>query len=329
MPANLPPQYLKAEDAYRQAASAENQIVCLERMLQLIPKHKGTEKLQADIKSRLKAARQFASADQGGNRAPAAERFPRQGAGRIVILGGPNSGKSRLLGELTSAQPQIAEFPFSTTTFLPAMMPFEDTNVQLIDTAPVTPGHCQTGLVNLLRASDAAVLCFDGSCDDAPEATAHVVNELARRRTVLSEKTGFAAGDYTTVELRTLLVITRGDDPDASLRLELLQESLSMLPEAFFAQLDIQSDCDVLRKRIYRLLDVIRVYTKRPGTPPQYTEPYTLRRPATVTDLAEKVHDDLAGRLRFANIWTRADGTLRTAGKDGELEEGDMVELHC
>ena len=57
MPANLTPQYQKAETAYRRAQSAAERVACLEEMLQLIPKHKGTEKLQADLKTRLKETR--------------------------------------------------------------------------------------------------------------------------------------------------------------------------------------------------------------------------------------------------------------------------------
>ena len=53
MPANLSPEYKEAETRYRAAKTPEERLVCLEEMLSTIPKHKGTEKMQADIKTRI------------------------------------------------------------------------------------------------------------------------------------------------------------------------------------------------------------------------------------------------------------------------------------
>ena len=48
------PLWAAAEEEYRKAQSAAERFEILERMLVLIPKHKGTEKLQADLKTKLK-----------------------------------------------------------------------------------------------------------------------------------------------------------------------------------------------------------------------------------------------------------------------------------
>jgi hypothetical protein len=53
MPANLTPAYRGAEAKFRSAVTREEKIACLEEMLRVIPKHKGTDKLQADLRSRL------------------------------------------------------------------------------------------------------------------------------------------------------------------------------------------------------------------------------------------------------------------------------------
>ena len=89
MPANLTPQYSKAEEAYR-GETAQERVECLEQMLQLIPKHKGTEKLQADLKTRLKEAREEVQVEKQAPKAAKSYRIPRQGAGTVMVIGAPN-----------------------------------------------------------------------------------------------------------------------------------------------------------------------------------------------------------------------------------------------
>ena len=53
MPANLPPQYSKAEEEFRKATSPAERLDKLQEMFRLLPKHKGTEKLQSDLKQKI------------------------------------------------------------------------------------------------------------------------------------------------------------------------------------------------------------------------------------------------------------------------------------
>lgn len=327
MPANLTPQYQKAEEEYRRAQSAEERVECLERMLQLIPKHKGTEKLQADLKTKLKEAREEAHVEKSAPKTTRSYRIPRQGAGTVVLIGAPNAGKSRVLKELTHAHPEVAPYPFTTREPMPGMMPWHDVNVQLIDTPPVTDSHIEPYLTSYVRSADLVLLCFDGSNDDAPLETAAVVKQIADRRTRLAESTGFDEDDLSVVNIRSLLIVTRGRDPDAQLRVEMLRETGISL-RTIEVDLDQPADLESLRNAIYESLGVIRVYTKRPGKPADKESPFTLPIGATVEDLAAKVHRDLAASLKHARIWgaTAADG--QTVGREHILTEGDIVELH-
>src|SRR5205823_2893931 len=160
-------------------------------------------------------------------------QFPHQGAGQIVILGGPNAGKSRLLAELTCAKPEVAPYPFTTREPHPGMMPWEDVAVQLIDTPPVTDTFFETYLQNIVRSADSAVLCFDGSSDDAPEQTAEVIRQFAQRKTLLARESGFLEEDMTQIRITTLLVPTRADDPDCGGRVAFFEE---MIPERLETQ---------------------------------------------------------------------------------------------
>ena len=332
MPANLTPQYRKAERQYRQAQSASEQLAALQLMLQLIPKHKGTDHLQADLKARISQARKAAQAERSAPKGGLSYRIPRQGAGQIVVLGGPNAGKSRLVAELTNADPEVAAWPFTTREPLPAMMPWEDVRLQLVDTPPVTGQHIDPWLVDLVRTADAVVLCLDGSADDAPEQSADVIRQLAARRTQLASHTGFDEDDFSTVNVRTLVCVTRGDTADAGLRLELFREQLPAGPcrelPAQLVELDRPASCEALRTSLYQLLEVIRVYTRKPGTPPEYVDPWTLPAGGTVEDLAGRIHHDLAATVTSARVWGESAGDGRIVGREHSLCDRDMVELH-
>src|SRR5512139_3320351 len=171
MPANLTAQYKDAEERYRQAAGHDEKLEALREMLALLPKHKGTEKLQADIRKRLsKLEDEEAHAARSGHRGPDVGHVKKEGAGQWVLLGPPNAGKSSLLAALTKAHPEIADYPFTTRVPQPGMMPFEDVHVQLVDTPAVAPGHTEAWLPNLTRNADGLLLVLDVTADDVEEA---------------------------------------------------------------------------------------------------------------------------------------------------------------
>lgn len=328
MPANLTPQYQKAEEEFRRAQTPQERVECLERMLQLIPKHKGTEKLQADLKSKLKEARAEVQTEKHAPKVGRAFRFPRQGAGQVVLLGGPNSGKSRILKELTHAEPEVAPYPFTTREPLPGMMPWEDVTVQLIDAPPITASHVEPYMTNIVRTADLALLCFDGSSDDAPDDATAVLDQLRQRKTVLASATGFDEEDFSIVRINTLLAVTRGDDPGCDDRLAFFREMTPIELETLRVELDRSESREELRNRIYQKLDVIRVYTKPPGKPADYTAPYTIRRGGTVEDLATQVHRELAEKLKYAKIWGTGVIDGQSVGREHRLHDRDLVELH-
>lgn len=329
MPANLTPQYSKAEEEYRKAQSPAEQVTCLETMLRLIPKHKGTEKLQADLKTKLKEAKEdFDQEKKSPKKGAKSVKFPRQGAGQIVILGAPNAGKSRLLAELTSAKPAIADYPFTTREPMAGMMPWQDVMVQLIDTPPVTDSQFEAYMPGLVRAADACVLCFDGSSDDAPEQTLLVIDQLRQRKTNLAQQTGFDEENLAIVNVKTILVATRGDDPSAADRLDLYRELGPPPLEEMVVELDRKDSIEALRDRIYGLLGVIRVYTKAPGKPADKTAPFTLPVGGAIEDLAPKIHRDLEGKVKHARIWGEGVHDGQAVGPDHVLHDGDLVELH-
>jgi len=328
MPANLTPQYQKAEDEFRRAQSAAEKIAALETMLQLIPKHKGTEKLQADLRTRLKETRADLQHEKKAAKKGRSYKIPRQGAGQWILIGAPNSGKSRIVADLTGAHPDVADYPFTTREPLPAMMPWEDVTVQLIDTPPVTANHIEAYLSSMVRAADGVLLCMNGGSDDAPDETLEVVEQFHARKTMLSNRTRFSDEDFSVLEVKTLLVVTRGDDPGVDDRLRYLAEILAANFDRIRVDLDHGDSREALRNMIYRELNVIRAYTKPPGKPPDYSSPYTIPNGGTVADLAAQMHREMAETLKYAQVWGKSAIDGQVVGRDHQLCDKDLVELH-
>src|SRR5215468_10236988 len=160
MPANLTPQYMSAEQRFKQASTHAEKIACLEEMLRVIPKHKGTDKLQADLKRRLSKLRQEAQKAAATHRGFSVS-VEAEGAGQIVMVGPPNVGKSALLGALTKATPEVADYPFTTRRPMPGMMSLENVQIQLVDMPPISQEHMEPWMSQITRNADAMLLVVD------------------------------------------------------------------------------------------------------------------------------------------------------------------------
>src|SRR5688500_11540030 len=213
MAVNLPPQYHDAEARYQKARTAEEKLAALKEMWVILPKHKASEKVQAQLKTKISELNDEIEHAKLGPRkaAPGTFKIPHQGAGQVVFLGPPNAGKSRLLTRLTKATPQVAPYPFTTREPVPGMMDYEDVRVQLVDLPPVTADHYEHFITEITRGAHAALLFLDLSDDDGPAATQAVIDRLkAVRRELVRDAAG--GDDPTTYHLKTLLVANKGDD---------------------------------------------------------------------------------------------------------------------
>lgn len=330
MPANLTPQYLKAEEAYRRAQTPEEELECLRVMQREIPKHKGTEKLQSEIKQKIARLRkELQQPRAAGKKSGTSFRIPRQGAGTVVLLGAPNTGKSQLLKSLTRATPEVAPYPFTTQMPAPGMMPWEDVFVQIIDTPPITAEYLDPYTQGLIRSADLALLLLDLGNDDGLADCQAVLDRLAATKTRLAREHGLSDEDIGTSMTRTFLVPNKIDLPDAPQRWELFREMLPVDFPVYVISAEQGTGLEELRRAIYQVLDVIRVYTKKPTEKqPDFDRPYTIRRGGTVKEVAEQIHRELAQKLKFARVWGQGvhDGT--TVKGDHSLHDKDVVELH-
>jgi len=317
MPANLTPQYYAAEEAYKKAKTTEEKIEALQNMLAMIPKHKGTEKLQGDLKKKLAVLRKEGTKKKSGKSSYNPFYIERQGAGQVVLVGFPNTGKSSLVGALTRAKVKAADYPFSTSVPQAGMMPYENVYIQLVDTPPITEDMVPPGLLGTIREADALVILIDASADDCLEQLDITLNFL-KEKNVIPE-------DLEDDSFPYLITANKVEMKNSEDNMEIIKE---MYPGLTIFQISVlEGDLEFLRELIYKAVDVIRIYSKAPGQKPDKEKPFTLKKGGTILDFAEAIHRDFPDKLRNAYVWgsTKFDG--QAVAKDYVLADGDIVEL--
>ncbi len=324
MPANLTPQYKKAEEWYRSASSDEEKRQALEEMLRTIPRHKGTEHLQADIKKRLSKLREAAeSGKKGGAKHVDVFHVPRSGAGQIALIGLPNSGKSAILAALTKAKVNVADYPFATDKPVPGMMHFEDVPIQLVDTPPITADYAAPGLVQTFRGSDLIAIVIDLSTDVLEQV--EVILEYLDSHRLVADRSSEEANPLAHP---AFVICTKSDlaEPDTFQTLrELCDRPFEFMKLSATTGEGLTEFC----AGVFHMLDIVRVYARKPGKEPDMNEPFTLPRGSTVTDLACHIHRELAEKLKSARAWNAPgihDG--QNVPRDHILTDREIVELH-
>jgi len=319
VPANLTHAYLEAEQKFKSASSNPEKVGALEEMLRTIPKHKGTEKMQADIKRRLSRLRKEAQKKTSKASQKPFHYIEKEGAGQVVLCGPPNSGKSQLLKNLTHAEPKVAKYPFTTQKPLPGMMTYEDIQIQLVDTTPLAPETLEPWQLVMIQQADAGLLLFDVNDPDLLVQTDFVLAAFKDRHIVFD-------GSQSPL----LFVLgNKIDDPQGrgnfSAWQELYQEQFQAEPFSALSEKDLVK----IPKRLFDALEIVRVYTKAPGKKPEANPtPYVLKQGNTIFDVAVTVHREMAQNFKFARVWGKAKFDGQMVERSYLVEDGDLVEIH-
>lgn len=328
MPANLTPMYLEAERRFRLAKTGPEKVQALEEMLAVIPKHKGTEKLQADIKRRISKLRGEMQ-KKGGPKRAYLYSVDRQGAGQVALVGPPNSGKSSLLAALTHALPEVAEYPFSTRKPLPGMMAFENIKIQLVDLPPISPNLTEGWVYSIIRNADLLMLVVDSQAPDLLEQTDMLLEELERARIRPGNWPSRKEPDENGYwQKRALLVASKAEDRGAQENVQALKELYGERLSPTAASALTGAGLDEIPVKTFQCLDIIRVYTKSPGKEPSLEEPVVLGKGSTVIEVAEAIHKDFRHQLRYARIWGRGKYDGQRVERDYVMQDKDVIELH-
>ncbi len=325
MPANLPPQYFEAEKSFRLAKTTPEKIAALEEMLAIMPKHKGTDHLRAELRRRI------AKLTQASDKKAATQRtsmvIQKEGAAQIVVIGPPNVGKSQLVSTVTNASPTVAEYPFTTHTATPGMMEFENIQIQLIDTPPLVAQSTESWLPPTLIRADALLVVVDLSDDPLTQIEA-VTTNLRNLKIGIDGRQAEEEQGGALNQKKALIIGNKIDLDEASQNYTALKHKYKdQLPViAISAKKGI--GLEELKLKIYQMLDIIRVYTRTPGQKADFTDPIILDRGSTLEDAAAEVHKDFRARLKYARVWGsgKHDGVM--VKRDHILQDGDIIELH-
>jgi ribosome-interacting GTPase 1 len=329
MPANLTPQYIEAERKFREAKTSQEKIKFLEEMMATIPKHKGTEKMQAMLKTKMAKLKAAMQARPAATRHGPSFHVEKRGAGQVVVVGPPNSGKSKLIAALTGAEPEVGDYPYTTRTPAPYMMKFENIQVQLVDTPPLAPEEIETDVVELVKASDGVILVLDLADQETASILENLFAKLREKRVELQAESAVSPPEPGRFQKKTLFVGTKRDS-------SLAEENLSFLKEyfgeriAFYPVSAARGDgLEELKRDIFLLLDIIRVYSKTPGKKADLSDPFALPKGSTVSEMARAVHKDFFEKLKYARIWRKESLALQgqMINRDFILEDEDVVEL--
>ena len=325
MPANLPPQYFEAEKRYRSARDPEEKIAALEEMLAIMPHHKGTDRLRAVLTQKIakfsqEAERKLATARRTGF------YITREGAGQVMLVGPANTGKSQLLAAVTEAVPEIAEYPFTTKTPMPGMMKFEDIQIQLVDTPPIGFREVRVLLSNALRSADLIAIVIDLSLEPISqvEATLQGLRE-ARIEPLTDDETQVTPGSY----VRKMLIVGNRNDMAGSIQnWERLRSQYARLFPLVSISARERRSLEDFKKAVYQALNIIRVYTKTPGSKADLTDPMVLEKGSTLEEAAESLHKDFYQNLKYAVVWGSGKYDGQRVSKGHVLQDGDIVEFH-
>lgn len=326
MPANLTQQYLKAEAKYKAAITPEEKLDCLQEMMREIPKHKGTEKMRADIKKRISQLNKELQSPSAKKRF--SYKIEKQGGGAITLVGPPNAGKSALLNALTNATVEVANYPFTTREPQQAMMMYEDVPIELVDLPPISDQHMETWLMPLIRTSDMIFVIFDASNDGLLENYEMTFEMIKQGKINLVVEEPEEEEDIRFMSIPTIVLLNKMDTPKARANKEVLMEFYDKDLAVYDVSAESRENLDVIPKIAYDTLELLRVYSKVPGYDADMKQPYILKRGSDLMDFARQVHKDFEENLDFARVWGSAVYDGQRVDRHYILNDKDVIELH-
>ena len=330
MPANLPPQYYELEREFKAEKDIREKLRMAQELLRIMPKHKGTTHLQADMKtkiSNLKKEIEGGEQTHGARQAQAHDFIEREGVGQIILIGAPNSGKSSLVDTLTNAKPLVADYPYSTREPSTGMMAYETVQIQLIDTPPISDELFENYMSGLIRNATIVVLVCDLEAKTMADDLKFILAKLEEKRIILLPEVEEKPDDPKYCYKKMILCAHKSFEDEDGQKREKLKE---MFPGFVMISTSIIDDesMDQFRKTIFEALKIMRVYTKPVGKEADFKDPIILPIGSNVEQAAEELHKDFARKLKFAKIWGEGKFDGQRVQSDFVLTDGDIVEFH-
>jgi ribosome-interacting GTPase 1 len=246
----------------------------------------------------------------------------------VVLTGPANAGKSQILASLTNATPEVAAYPYSTVKPLCGMMPFENIQIQLVDTPPIGAEYMEPWLAGIVRNCDLVLLVVDLGSETMAEEMKAVLGKLEGYKIVLEREEGEVNPADGIAHKKTVILGNKSDLPLFETNLSILKESYGDKLPIFHISAEEKASLKELKRYIFDTLQILRVYTKTPGKKADYEDPVIMKIGSTLLDAAREIHKDFARGLKFAKVW--GDGVFdgQMVQKDFVLKDGHVVEFH-
>lgn len=296
---NQSPFYKKAESMFLQAKTNSEKIKWLEEMIKECPKHKSSEKMLANLKTRhIKLKEKIESQKKSG-------KGKKQGIKKedlqVVIVGKTNSGKSSLLKILTNAEPEIADYEFTTKVPILGATKISETPIQLIENPAINSDFYNRGLTN----SADTILILINSISEIEELNKFLGNSTAKRIIVFNKSDNFGENEKRKIE--------------ATLKSK--KYNFAIISSK------IGENIEDLKEKIFKSFDKIRVYTKEPGKE-KSPKPIILPPESSVADVAEKILHGFASKIKETKIWGPSSKFAgQKVGLKHRLKDLDVVEF--
>lgn len=323
MPTNLPPEYFKAEERFKEATDPLEKVARLEELISTIPKHKGTDHLRADLRRKLSKLKASAQTRKKGGRGDPAWLIEKEGAGMVVAVGGANTGKSALVRALTNAEPEVSPAAHTTWQPTPGMMIVKKVQIQLIDTPSLDRDYLEPALLDLIRRADLVLVVVDLTTD--PNQQLRDTLELLRSNRI---EPMLEADERPRTSIAPILVVAnKCDDDEAEENLEIFRRLMEGDWQVLALSAENRRGLDELGELIFDRLKIMRVYSRAPGREPDFNAPFVMRAGSTVEQFARELHHDFFDKLKSARVWGEGvfDGQL--VARDHVLHDGDVIEL--
>mgnify|MGYP001197159307 CR=1 FL=1 len=324
-PANLTPEYLLAEKNYKAARDNEERLYWLEEMLAKIPKHKGTDHMQADLKRKISQLKQTIESKQKTRSGGHSGKIDKEGALQVILTGPANTGKSAFLTFYTSNETSaVTDYPFATETMTPGMARWENLNIQFVDTPSLKEGFTPFYVFNQFRIADEALLIL--AADENLEEQYELSKAL-----LLSKSIKLSAGNKKyeadgIVNIPAAVLINKADLKNDIMIPGTLKNDFP--GRLIFLSVMLAEKRDEIFKAIYTCSSRIRVYTKEQGKKPNMEHPFFVPGDTTVIRLAAMIHKDFVEKFKYATVWGGGFYDAQRIGKDEVLKDGVIIEYY-
>jgi len=299
MPINAGPEFFAAEKKYLAAQTLEDKIFYLELVIRAAPKHKSSENLLKELRTRLKKLKQK---EEKGKKGKGGKKGIRKEGFQCALLGLPNSGKSSILHKITNASPKISAHPFATSEPEIGTLDYQGVKAQIVDLPSIGSDQFDSGIVN---TADCLIIVVQA------------VSELEEIKPLLKRAEG-----------KKIIVFSKSDYLSPTNKRKLQATIKSKKLNGIMVSSSTKEGIEELKQKILETMNVIRVYTKEPGKP-KTKNPIVLPSGSTVKDAAENIRKGFSQQIKETRLTGPSSKfPKQRVGLSHKLKDKDIIEFH-